>query len=82
VLASRSSDFGVILLAPPYRACAQWHLGAFVVRYSGATAQDFHLFPYSPRAVTRGTFQQKGFRKDLVSGDRFAKTAIKEPQRE
>jgi hypothetical protein len=32
--------------------------GAFVTRYSGATAQDFHLFPYSPPAVTGGTFQR------------------------
>jgi hypothetical protein len=45
---SRSSDFEIVLPIPPYRASAQWLLEIFVPRYSGATAQDFHLFPYSP----------------------------------
>ena len=53
---SRSSDFEVVLLTPPYRALAQWLKGAFVSRYSGATAWDLHPFPYSPLAVARGTF--------------------------
>jgi hypothetical protein len=52
---SRSSDSEVTLLAPPYRAPAQWLKGAFVSRYSGATVWDLHPFPYSPLAVTRGT---------------------------
>jgi hypothetical protein len=38
---------------PPFRAVAS---EAFVARYSGATAQDLHLFVYSPLAVTGGTF--------------------------
>jgi len=32
--------------------------GAFVTRYSGATARDFHPFPYSPPAMTEGTFHE------------------------
>jgi len=53
---SRSSDFEIVLPIPPYRASAQWLLEIFVPRYSGATAQDLHLFPYSPLTVIRGTF--------------------------
>jgi hypothetical protein len=57
---SRSSGFEVALLTPPYRACAQWLRGAFVARYSGATARDSHPIPYSPPAVAGGThFAQK-----------------------
>jgi hypothetical protein len=33
-------------------------IGAFVARYSGATARDLHPFPYSPPAMTGDTFSR------------------------
>jgi hypothetical protein len=33
-------------------------LGAFVTRYSGATARDLHPIPYSPIAVATGTLSR------------------------
>jgi len=37
----------------------RWFNGAFVTRYSGATARDLHPVPYSPATVAAGT--QSGF---------------------
>lgn len=36
----------------------QWPSKSIVSRYSGATAQDFHLLPYSPQAVAWNTHSQ------------------------
>jgi len=57
---SRSSDSEVVLLTPPYRMTARsGNMGAFVARYSGATARDFHPVPYSLQAVTWSTLSPK-----------------------
>jgi len=37
-------------------ALRQWHVEAFVARYSGATAQGSHPLPYSPPANRKGHF--------------------------
>ncbi len=42
---------------PSSRTDSGLKLGAFVARYSGATARVSHPFPYSPRAIARGTLQ-------------------------
>jgi hypothetical protein len=47
-------DTGLSDPMPPTGA-GQWPYEIFVSRYSGATARDFHPFPYSPLTVTRGT---------------------------
>jgi hypothetical protein len=41
--------------------------GAFVARYSGATARDSHPFPYSPPVVTGGTLSRKPLNVVVVS---------------
>jgi hypothetical protein len=45
---------------PPFRPSRDSGIsGAFVVRYSGATARDLHPVPYSPAAVTTGTLSKR-----------------------
>jgi hypothetical protein len=49
----RCPDSGIVLLAAPSRACAQWRRAAFVPPYSCGAVEALHLFPVgAPSART------------------------------
>jgi hypothetical protein len=58
LLASRSSYLLRLAVSFGDSGPALKAVEAFVTRYSGATARDFHPVPYSPPAVAKGTLSR------------------------